>query len=351
MFLAALVMRILDRKEYHSFGKAAWWAVQTVTTVGYGDVTPATAVGRSVAAGPMLVAIAFLADPDLDNRVELRRRRPRDAAPSRPRSPTALRRIEERLDRINKRLDVKFARFGVVRGQARVAVLALMQAGCAGCGRGHGLAPRYGRHPGPANFTSSLLHPIGKLGYHTASANRQRGEPDRDADHHVTGGDQDHARDESREDGAQGGEDRHASTLTGWSCRKRSPLSGRRGLPGAVLEPRRQRPPRSNPETTREEPGARRRNAGMKEPSGWVVFAGVMYLAGRLSSASSTGSSAVQPSEVRRHVGAGRSSSPTFTTWGRNPILLLGIGLVLTGFGLLAERGWACTGRRSCASS
>jgi voltage-gated potassium channel Kch len=38
-----------------------WWAIQTVTTVGYGDVTPQHVSGRIVATFVMLEGIAFLA--------------------------------------------------------------------------------------------------------------------------------------------------------------------------------------------------------------------------------------------------------------------------------------------------
>ena len=40
-----------------SWGTALWWAVATITTVGYGDVTPVTAVGRAVGVLLMVVGI------------------------------------------------------------------------------------------------------------------------------------------------------------------------------------------------------------------------------------------------------------------------------------------------------
>jgi voltage-gated potassium channel len=40
-----------------SFPRAVWWAVETATTVGYGDMYPVTAGGRTVAVVVMLVGI------------------------------------------------------------------------------------------------------------------------------------------------------------------------------------------------------------------------------------------------------------------------------------------------------
>jgi voltage-gated potassium channel len=55
-----VAMRLLDHDEYPNVWVGMWWALQTVTTVGYGDVTPAHTSGRIVAAFVMLEGIAFL---------------------------------------------------------------------------------------------------------------------------------------------------------------------------------------------------------------------------------------------------------------------------------------------------
>jgi voltage-gated potassium channel len=43
-----------------SFGAAIWWALETITTVGYGDHYPVTVAGRFVAAALMIAGIAVL---------------------------------------------------------------------------------------------------------------------------------------------------------------------------------------------------------------------------------------------------------------------------------------------------
>jgi voltage-gated potassium channel len=58
--LGGVLMRVLDHHEYPNIWVGMWWALQTVTTVGYGDVTPHRASGRILAAFVMLEGIAFL---------------------------------------------------------------------------------------------------------------------------------------------------------------------------------------------------------------------------------------------------------------------------------------------------
>src|SRR4051812_6954364 len=59
-FVGSLTVWIFDKRDYDSYGNALWFTLQTVTTVGYGDVTPTTAFGRVVGGIVMVVAIAFL---------------------------------------------------------------------------------------------------------------------------------------------------------------------------------------------------------------------------------------------------------------------------------------------------
>ena len=57
--LGAIVLVVFSR-DFDDIGTALWFTLQTVTTVGYGDVTPTTGFGRLIAGIVMVVAIAFL---------------------------------------------------------------------------------------------------------------------------------------------------------------------------------------------------------------------------------------------------------------------------------------------------
>ena len=58
---AGVLIRVIDSHEYENVWVGMWWALQTVTTVGYGDVTPTHVSGRLVGAVVMLQGIAFIA--------------------------------------------------------------------------------------------------------------------------------------------------------------------------------------------------------------------------------------------------------------------------------------------------
>jgi voltage-gated potassium channel len=51
---------LIDRRDFDNLGDALWWAVQTVTTVGYGDVVPEHVAGRLIGGALMLQGIALL---------------------------------------------------------------------------------------------------------------------------------------------------------------------------------------------------------------------------------------------------------------------------------------------------
>ena len=56
----AVTMWTFDSDEFPTLGTALWWAAQTVTTVGYGDVAPGATSGRVVAVVVMLSGLGFI---------------------------------------------------------------------------------------------------------------------------------------------------------------------------------------------------------------------------------------------------------------------------------------------------
>jgi voltage-gated potassium channel len=58
--VAGSAIRLVDGTDFPSLADGLWWAAQTVTTVGYGDVVPHSAAGRLVGVVVMVSALAFL---------------------------------------------------------------------------------------------------------------------------------------------------------------------------------------------------------------------------------------------------------------------------------------------------
>ena len=55
-----VVEHLLDDQTFPTVWLGMWWALQTVTTVGYGDVVPQDTVGRAIASLLLLGGLALL---------------------------------------------------------------------------------------------------------------------------------------------------------------------------------------------------------------------------------------------------------------------------------------------------
>jgi voltage-gated potassium channel len=104
--VGGVLMRVLDHDEYPNIWVGMWWALQTVTTVGYGDVTPLNPSGRIIAAFVMLEGIAFLTIvvAAITSTFVARAAKERDIAQAADEDAAEVR-IEARLDGIERRLD------------------------------------------------------------------------------------------------------------------------------------------------------------------------------------------------------------------------------------------------------
>jgi voltage-gated potassium channel len=98
---AAVVVHWVD-PGIGTWGDALWWAVTTVTTVGYGDVVPESTPGRIVGAALMLTGLGLI--PIITSVVVsiLISRRSQEAQEEEHRDLVL---ILERLDAIDRRLD------------------------------------------------------------------------------------------------------------------------------------------------------------------------------------------------------------------------------------------------------
>jgi voltage-gated potassium channel len=70
LFITLIAITLMGTVMYHvepgtfdSIPHAIWWSIVTLTTVGYGETIPQTALGRAVAGGLMLLSIGVVAIP------------------------------------------------------------------------------------------------------------------------------------------------------------------------------------------------------------------------------------------------------------------------------------------------
>jgi voltage-gated potassium channel len=54
------LVRVVEPDTFPDLGLAYWWAVTTITTVGYGDVVPQEVPGRLVGAALMLTGVSLI---------------------------------------------------------------------------------------------------------------------------------------------------------------------------------------------------------------------------------------------------------------------------------------------------
>ena len=105
MALAAVVVEVLSPNSFSSFGNALWWAATTVTTIGYGDVVPATSGGRVIAVFVMFFSVAtvsFTTAVVTASFVAYQQRRMGGDAERHEELLEILRRIETRLDELDR---------------------------------------------------------------------------------------------------------------------------------------------------------------------------------------------------------------------------------------------------------
>ena len=104
VLIAGALARIVEPEVFTSLGLAYWWAITTVTTVGYGDVVPKDPAGRVVGALLMLTGLSLI--PTLTSVIvstlisKRSREQTRQLEHELVKSTAALGRIEERLTRM-----------------------------------------------------------------------------------------------------------------------------------------------------------------------------------------------------------------------------------------------------------
>ncbi len=104
--VAGGLARIIEPAVFTSLGVAYWWAVVTVTTVGYGDVVPESSAGRVVGTLLMLTGLGLIPTLTSVTVAMLVGKRSRDQQEQLERQADeytqALGRIEARLEKLAK---------------------------------------------------------------------------------------------------------------------------------------------------------------------------------------------------------------------------------------------------------
>lgn len=59
-FILPIPLVFIEPTMNHSYGTVLWWALQTVTTVGYGDIVPTTMAGKLIASILMILGVGLI---------------------------------------------------------------------------------------------------------------------------------------------------------------------------------------------------------------------------------------------------------------------------------------------------
>jgi voltage-gated potassium channel len=58
---AGVLVTVIDPNDFHNVGDGLWWSIQTLSTVGYGDIVPHSKWGRLLGSGVIIFGVTFLA--------------------------------------------------------------------------------------------------------------------------------------------------------------------------------------------------------------------------------------------------------------------------------------------------
>ena len=104
--VGGVIIRFVDQENFPSVGLGIWWALQTVTTVGYGDVVPSTFAGRTIGGLVMVIGIAFISFVTAGVTSTLVQRSAREGSEAdRAHQEEIAERIVDQLTDLGKRLD------------------------------------------------------------------------------------------------------------------------------------------------------------------------------------------------------------------------------------------------------